>query len=204
MPDTPTPDGPPQDADDDAATTTGLAQDSGEDPQPMSVGRRLGRILAVVVAVGVAGLWAYALWGPVQRVPQGRLDADTFPTAAEPVCAETMTAIDGLPAAYATREAVARADVVAEANVLLGEMLVRLDALEPLASTPEDARMVSEWLSDWRVFLGDRQRYVAALSVDPGARMLVTEKERRQISEPIDYFSGVNDMPNCATPGDLA
>jgi len=34
--------------------------------------------------------------------------------------------------------------------------------------------------------------------------MLVTEKERRQVSEPIDYFAKTNFMLNCGTPGDLA
>lgn len=179
--------------------------DTDDDPQPLSVGRKLSRVLALVVAVGIAGMWVYALWGPVQRTPQGRLPDPTFPQQAEPICAEAMTAIDALPPAYANRgDAGARADVVAAADRSLATMLDRLDALAPSTTSGSDAAKVTEWLGDWRTYLGDRQSYASRLAQDPGARMLVTEKDSRQISEPIDYFAKVNDMPNCATPGDLA
>jgi hypothetical protein len=174
-----------------------------EDAEPLSVGRRLSRVLAVVVAVGIAGLWAYALWGPVQRTPQGRLDTATFPGVAEPICAEALAAIDALPPAYESRDAAVRADVVDDANDALAVMLDRLEAVAP-PTTDDDGRMIDEWLGDWRTFLGDRERYVEALAADPAARLLVSEKDRRQVTEPIDYFATVNDMPACATPGDLA
>jgi hypothetical protein len=175
-----------------------------DDPQPLSVGRRLGRLLAVAVAVGLAALWVYALWGPVQRSAQGELDSNVFPAAAEPLCAATMLRIDELPKAFESRENVARAQAVAAANLELAEMLDRLDAIAPTATDGDDGRMITEWLADWRVYLDDRADYAVRLAEDPGARMLVTEKDSRQISEPIDYFSRVNDMPNCGTAGDVA
>lgn len=186
------------------SATGGGGESSLDDPQPFSVGRRLGRVLAIVVLLGIAALWAFVLWGPVQRVPQGRLDSTVFPDQAEPICAEAASAIDELPQAYETREAGARAEVVAAANGELAIMLSRLDAIAPAATDGDDGRMINEWLGDWRTFLGDRERYAQALETDPEARMLVTEKERRQVSEPIDYFAETNFMPNCATPGDLA
>jgi hypothetical protein len=185
-------------------TAAGAQEPLVDDPQPFSVGRRLGRILALGVLVAIAALWAFVLWGPVQRVPQGRLDSRAFPEAAEPICSEAASAIDELPPAFETREAQARADVVVEANGYLAVMLDRLDAIAPAPIDGDDGRMINEWLGDWRTFLGDRERYAQALETDPGARMLVTEKERRQVSEPIDYFAKTNFMPNCATPGDLA
>jgi hypothetical protein len=175
-----------------------------DDPQPLSMGRRLARALIIVVALSIAGLWAYALWGPVQRSPQGRLDSTAFPTQAEPVCVETMLRLDELPQAFETRDSAARADVIAQANAELAIMLDRLTEIAPPAGTDDDARMIQEWLGDWRTFLGDRQDYVQRLASDPEARMLVSEKENGQVTKPIDYFAGVNDMKNCATPGDLA
>ncbi len=183
---------------------TGLPGAGDDDTQPLSLGRKLRRILAGVVFVGIFALWAYALWGPVQRVPQGRLDSLAYPEAAEPICAATMTQIDALPPAFESRDSGARAEVVAAANVELAAMLDQLDAIAPPPTDGDDGRMINEWLGDWRTFLGDRERYAEALSTDPDARMLVTEKERRQVSEPIDYFAETNFMPNCATPGDLA
>ena len=175
-----------------------------DDAQPLSLGRKLRRGLAIAVFVGIFAMWAYALWGPVQRVPQGRLDSLAYPEAAEPICAATMTAIDALPPAFESRDSGARADVVAAANVELAAMLDELDAIAPAPTDGDDGRMINEWLGDWRTFLGDRERYADALRTDPDARMLVTEKERRQVSEPIDYFATTNFMDNCATPGDLA
>jgi hypothetical protein len=175
-----------------------------DDPQPLSVGRRLSRLLGLVVALGIAAMWAYALWGPVQRTPQGRLASQTFPQQAEPVCAEAMLAIDALPQAFETPGNVERAQVIATANRSLAVMLDRLDRIAPTATGGADADKVTEWLADWRTFLGDREGYASRLADDPSARMLVSEKERRQVSEPVDYFARVNDMPNCATPGDLA
>jgi hypothetical protein len=168
------------------------------------MGRKLGRLLAVVVAISIAVLWAYALWGPVQRTAQGELDSDAFPEAAEPICAATMLRIDDLPLAFETPGNVERAAAVAEANGYLAQMLDQLEAVAPPADGSDDARMVAEWLTDWRTYLGDRVAYADRLATDPDARLLVTEKERRQITEPIDYFSRVNDMPNCASADDVA
>ena len=175
-----------------------------DDPQPLSVGRRLGRILALVVAVGLAALWAYALWGPVQRTSQGVLDEATFPTAAEPICATAMLRIDDLPKAFETRENAQRAEAVMTADGYLAEMLDQLDDIAPSPTDGDDGRMVNEWLADWRTYLANRADYAERLADDPGARMLVTEKDGRQISEPIDYFARVNEMPNCGTAGDVA
>jgi hypothetical protein len=180
----------------------GLLDD--DDPQPLSVGRRLGRLLAIIVAVGLAALWVYALWGPVQRTAQGELDADTFPAAAEPICAAAMLRIDDLPKAFESTENEARARAIEAANADLAQMLDQLDAIAPSATDGDDGRMVDEWLADWRTYLGDRANYAERLATDPDARMLVTEKDSRQISEPIDYFARVNDMPNCGTAGDVA
>ena len=68
------------------------------------------------------------------------------------------------------------------------------------------SRMIQEWLGDWRTYLADRERYVVALEADPAARFYVSEKDRRQVTEPIDFFAGrANEgMDNCVTPGDLA
>ncbi|MCU0312333.1 MAG: hypothetical protein MUE36_15485 [Acidimicrobiales bacterium] len=187
-----------------SAAEAGSEPPTVDEHQPLSPGRRLGRVMAVAVFVFIAGLWAYALWGPVQRVPQGRLDSLAFAEAAEPVCAATMARIDALPPAFETRDAATRAAVVASANDELAVMLGELEAIAPSPMAGDDGRMIDEWLGDWRIYLGDRERYAVALASDPDARMLVTEKERRQVSEPIDYFADTNFMPNCATAGDLA
>ena len=62
----------------------------------------------------------------------------------------------------------------------------------------------TEWLADWRTYLGDREAYADALRADPDARLLVSEKagEGRQITGWIDEFANANRMPSCVTPTD--
>jgi hypothetical protein len=177
-----------------------------EDAEPMSFGRRASRILALVVALAVAVLWIYALWGPTEKTFPGTLSDPTFAEQAQPVCTAAAARLADLAPAYQSREASARADVIAEANGELGIMLDQLDQIAPAADSGEDGRMIQEWLGDWRTYLADRERYVVALEADPNARFYVSEKDRRQVTEPIDFFAGrANEaMDNCVTPGDLA
>ncbi len=175
-----------------------------DDAEPLSLGRRAARVAAVVAAISIAGLWAYALWGPTEKTFPGTLTDPTFTTQAEAICTDTAARLAQLQPAYQSQDARTRAAVIAQANAELAVMLDRLGAAAPDPDS-KDGRMIHEWLGDWRTYLGDRQRYVEALATDPSARFYVTEKDRRQITEPIDFFAGrANDMPNCVTPGDLA
>ncbi len=175
-----------------------------DDAGPLSPGRRTARALALGVMVVIAGLWIYALWVPKDTTPPGRMSDRTYSEAAQPICTDAAAIIDALPPAYTSPDAGARADVVAEANVALQTMLVRLEGIAPPASSGTDGRMIQEWLGDWRTYLGDREAYVTALETDPNARFFVTEKEGGQITKPIDFFATYNEMTNCVTPGDLA
>jgi hypothetical protein len=175
-----------------------------DDAEPMSFGRRSGRFLALGVAVAIAALWAYALWGPTEKNPPGLLADTTVATQFESICTDAAGQIGALPPAFATRDAGARAEVVAEANGYLDTMLLRLRQAAPSADSGNDGRMIQEWLGDWQTYLGNRQDYVTALKDDPKARLLVSEKDKQQITEPIDFFAKYNDMENCMTPGDLA
>ena len=73
-----------------------------------------------------------------------------------------------------------------EANERFGEMLDDLEAITPAG---EDGELVTEWLADWRTYLEDRAAYVEALRSDPEAQLLVTAKDREQITEFIDAFA---------------
>ena len=64
-----------------------------------------------------------------------------------------------------------------------------LDDLEAITPTGEDGEIVTAWLADWRTYLGDREAYAEALRSDPEAQLLVTAKDREQITEFIDAFS---------------
>ncbi len=175
-----------------------------DDAEPMSLGRRSARILALVVAVGIAALWAYALWGPTEKDPPGLVQDKAWAANAQGICTDAAAELNALPAAYETDTNTARAEVIEEANGSLATMVARLRQTAPAADSGEDGRMIQEWLGDWQTYLGDREAYVVALDENPKARFLVAEKDKRQITEPIDFFAKYNEMENCMTPGDLA
>jgi hypothetical protein len=106
--------------------------------------------------------------------------------------------------ASASATAAERADVVARADAAFGDMLDDLEGMLHLAPAGDQRLRASEWLADWRTYLGDREDYVEALRADPGARLLVSEKpgEGRHITGWIDEFAKANRMPSCVTPAD--
>lgn len=185
-----------------AATGGDLAVGS-EEIEPMSFRRRTARVLALLAIVVMAGLWGWALFFPPSTKAPGTLTDRTFPDAAEPICTDAAAALATLPAAHETTDPVERAQVVRRSDVILDGMLDRLDAIAPPADSGNEARNISEWLADWHTFVGDRENYADALTNDPQARFYVTEKEKRQITAPIDFFATFNQMPNCVTPDDI-
>jgi len=175
--------------------------DSGEEREPLSFGARTARLLALVAVLVIAFLWGWALFFPPSKTAPGTLDDQTFPLAAEQICTETAAQLATLPKAFETTDPVARAEVVRQSNVMLSGMLDRLDAL-PAPADAQDATNVKEWLGDWRTYVGDRAAYATALTTNSQARFYVTKKERRQVTEPIDFFATFNKMYNCVTPDD--
>jgi hypothetical protein len=159
------------------------------------------RVVVVVILLGVAGLWIYALTRQPQPPPD-RLDDAAFAIEAETICASTAAARDALPQAYQTDDPLERADVVDEANAQLSAMLTALRAEVPAAE--RDRGMLDEWLGDWDTYLDNRVDYAERLRGEGDARIYVAEKDGRQITVAIDRFAEVNDMLSCRTPKDIS
>jgi hypothetical protein len=165
------------------------------------------RLLLTVLVLALLSMWGYVLFlafGPGRQPPLDRLDDPAFAEAGEARCAEALVEVDALPVASASNTAADRADVLARADAVFGEMLDDLDGMAELAPAGDQRRRATEWLADWRTYLGDRQAYARALRTDPDARLLVSEKEGegRQITGWIDEFAKANRMPSCVTPTD--
>ena len=78
-----------------------------------------------------------------------------------------------------------------------------LDELADLTPDGEDGEVVTEWLADWRTYLGDRDDFARGCAERPRARLLVTPKHGEQITEFIDAFAKDNRMTACGTPADV-
>jgi hypothetical protein len=166
------------------------------------------RLLLAMIVVALVGMWVYVLFlaiGPGRQPPIDRLDDPAFAEAGEARCAEAVAEVDELPAANTAGSAAERAEVVAVANGVFEDMLDDLDGMADLAPAGDQRRRATEWLADWRTYLGDRAAYADALRADPGARLLVSEKpgEGRHITGWIDEFAKANRMPSCVTPTDV-
>ena len=117
--------------------------EAGRDPAPpRSRWRLVGRLAIAVLVVAMVAMWAGIFLGYFDRTAPGTLGDPTFPQAAEPICVSAKSALAALPPAYQTTDHVARADVVAQSNTILRDMLTRLDAIAP--TDGKDGSMTQE------------------------------------------------------------
>jgi hypothetical protein len=165
-------------------------------------------VFYLVVVVGILAMWAYVLGPWASDTAPDALDDTTVGPKAEAICQQADAQLAALPKPFDTPDPSARADVVAKGNAALAAMIDQLAAVPwaPVtdqASSDRDHRIYNEWLDDWRTYLGNRNDYVNRLRVDRDARIYVTQKGAKQITDPIDGFARVSGMPSCATPGDI-
>ena len=165
------------------------------------------RLLLTLVVVALVSMWGYVLFlafGPGRQPPIDRLHDPAFAEAGEARCAEALEVVDDLPVASESTTAAERAEVIAQADAVFADMLDDLEGSLDLAPAGDQRRRATEWLADWRTYLGDREAFSEALRTDPEARLLVSEKagEGRQVTGWIDEFAKANNMPSCVTPTD--
>ena len=173
-----------------------------DEVEPLSFRARTARVLALLAVLVIAGLWGWALFFPPSETPPATLKDRNFPEAAEAICTKAAEQLSIFPKSYATPNPIERAEVVAKTDVILYAMLDQLKGVA-LPSDANEASNITEWLGDWRIYVGDRETYAAALKNDPDARFYVSVKEKQQITKPIDFFATMNKMYNCVTPDDI-
>ncbi|MGI9577569.1 MAG: hypothetical protein ACR2OH_05190 [Microthrixaceae bacterium] len=174
-----------------------------EDPEPdRSVRRKVILTLVAIFTIGSFSMWIYILFIYDPGLLIDELPDKAFPTQAEAICAEAVAQVDALPGAETAADNLERAQVVAEANGYLTEMVA---ALRPIAPTedPVSAEAVNEWLDDWETHLEDRNEYAERLVTDETARFTESTRAEKQISRAIDSYAQVNSMVSCETPGDV-
>lgn len=169
---------------------------------PMGVSTKLGRYLAVVVALAIILFWIWIFTGGPRKANADRLEDRAYVERTHERCQVLRDDLGTLPGAGDFTSAEQRADVLDEANVMVSSFL---DEIEADAPTGSDREVLDGWFADWRTYLADREDFAERLREDPDAKLLVTENTRLNdsVDKTIEVFADVNDMPDCATPGDV-
>jgi hypothetical protein len=186
-------------------TTHGPGEAAGDDAahhRRRPTGRRWRPTRIIVVALVTrhdrhVGVRALPRHRPRPAGPPDRLDDPAFATAAQARC-EAAHAVVGRcpPPTGSRRRRPGRHRGRSQRH--LHDDAGRARRHRPLRRGRRSSS--TAWLADWRIYLGDRERYADALRTDPEARLLVTPKEREQITEYIDAFAADNKMIACGTP----
>jgi hypothetical protein len=164
------------------------------------------RLLGVMVIVGFAAFWVWALFF-ASKESVNRIDDRAWAERAESICQE----------AEVDREALAdyrRVDeddpaMLAERGDLIDQVTDVVEAMldEVVATPPSDEKgraIVPLWEADYRTYLEDRREFAAGLRDGRNEAFSETALDGIPISEKLEVFAGDNDMPACAPPHDLA
>lgn len=176
--------------------------------EPRSLRRTLAYTAAMLFVLAATSMWAYAFFFATRHSPD-KVPDRAWASSAQTVCLDTKGRIDALPVAGTFRkiepltEALRqRALVLDQANDILAEQITRIRAQVP--ADAETARITGEWLADWDVYLEDRR--VHSLELKAGKDVPFTERTHKEspMSNRMNAFARVNEMPRCQTPQDLA
>ena len=133
--------------------------------------------------------------------PPDFLDDRRFPTAAEPICERAMADVEALGSGAAVDTIEERADLVDRQDEVFAEMLDDLARLPRPAG--EQGEWVTAWLADWQTHIDDRREWADRLHAGEDPPFVETARGNDQVSEAVDGFAEVNEMPSCATLNDV-
>lgn len=169
---------------------------------------RIGFAAACVFVLAATVMWVYAFFFASRRSPDKMPDR-AWAKAAQAICIDTKGRIDALPVAGSfakveprTEGIRQRALVLDQANAILTEQLARLRALTP--ADTETADLADRWLDDWDVYVADRRTHADELRTGVDSPFTERTYKESPMSNRMNAFARVNEMPRCQTPQDLA
>ena len=166
------------------------------------VSGRTARIAVGVVLGSLAVMWLYVLF-IAKPESQDRLADRSFPTAAEPICAASVSALGHMDLVDQRASSPQdRANLADRADAQLADMVAQLRTKVPAAGEAHDA--VTAWLDDWDQWLRDRATWTAKLRTGEDAQFF---EKQRPSGEPnsaaLNAFAVTNDMGSCRTPAGI-
>ena len=180
--------------------TSTLSPEADEAPTRRRI--TFGGVLAIGVVVAMIGFWVWA-FSPL--APDDKADAlqdDSYVDAASARCRASFAELNALPPAKDSDTPEERGAVVAESNIIVGQLIqgLREDAA---GATGRDRALLDRWLVDWDAYLGSRVAYADALLEGERAIFTVPARSGGQITETMDGFARTNEIIDCLVPLDV-
>jgi hypothetical protein len=154
------------------------------------------RLLLLVVVVGVAAFWIWALFF-ASKTAVNKIGDDAWAERAEAICADYDLQVRAL-SALADADLDVRADLVDESTGLLSAMLDEIVVVPP--QDDKGQAIVPAWVEEYRILLADRYRYADQLRSGQNIPFTETAVNGVPVTERLETFAGDNDMPSCAPP----
>jgi hypothetical protein len=165
------------------------------------------KIVLIIVCLLIAAMWVYA-FGFASKKATYRVDDAAWRGRAQGICevyeAERLELVDtaqGYIAEPTQAQMLQRADVVDRATDILEAELADITAIAP--DNARDQRLVDEYSGFYEILLRDRRAYTARLrefDLQPYGETLV---DGGPVSNLLNDFAIVNEIPACAPPGEL-
>lgn len=174
-----------------------------EQDGPYRMGFTWGRGLAIAAVVAMVIFWIWIFSGAPKRDNPDYLQDRAYAEALEDQCQGLRDQLAELPNAADMTSQAARADVLDDANVLVGQFIDDVAAEAPKSG--DAAVTMKGWLADWRTYLSDREDYADRLRTEDNAQMLLSRSTigTDSVDKTIQIFTQVNAIPACDTPGDV-
>jgi hypothetical protein len=163
----------------------------------------VGKVLAILVVVAIAGFWVYAFSPLAPDTKADGLADRSFVDRANERCKASMAQLNALPRAMDASTPVERAVVVDQANQIVATMVqgLRDDAA---SASGRDRELLDQWFDDWDTYVANRERFADELRAnDASAAFTVPARNGGQITETMDGFSRTNRIIECLVPLDV-
>lgn len=158
--------------------------------------------LGIFTLLGLAAFWIWAFSPLPSRGHPDTLEDTAFPVAAESHCKTFMEELAARNIIWEVDNPSQLARQSQDVTKELSTMVTGLVRLADEANSPRDD-IIRLWLTDWGIYLADRQNFEARLSLGERASFVHTTRDGSRISDILNRFAEVNNMFSCTTPDDI-
>jgi Na+-transporting methylmalonyl-CoA/oxaloacetate decarboxylase gamma subunit len=158
-------------------------------------------VALLVAVIAIIAMWVYILGPWRNREVPTTLEDLTYAERVEPVCAAAQARVEELPPAATAANPQERAEVLDEANDIVAGLVADLHEIDSVVAA--DRQFVDQWMADWESYLQSRREYASVLASGRDERFTVQAENGHPITQRMDGFADLNDMPSCFVPLDV-